>query len=67
MSEDGRDMDPPEQPQQQVVERKKRFIFKDNHDELLLLEVLGDNGLFTHESSAKVASFTKSMSKRVVG
>ncbi|KAG9411682.1 hypothetical protein AC1031_017320 [Aphanomyces cochlioides] len=41
-------MDPPEQPQQQVVERKKRFIFKDNHDELLLLEVLGDNGLFTH-------------------
>ncbi|KAG9414578.1 hypothetical protein AC1031_007986 [Aphanomyces cochlioides] len=41
-------MDPPEQPQQQVVERKKRFIFKDNHDELLLLEVLGDNGFFTH-------------------
>ncbi|CAK4610667.1 unnamed protein product [Aphanomyces euteiches] len=52
-------MDPPEQMQQHVVERKKRYIFKDNHDELLLLEVLGDNGLFTHgvkkfEACAKI-------------
>ncbi|KAG9405940.1 hypothetical protein AC1031_003858 [Aphanomyces cochlioides] len=31
---------------QQPAEKKKRFVFKEEHDELLLLEVLGDNGLF---------------------
>ncbi|KAH9104566.1 hypothetical protein AeMF1_019385 [Aphanomyces euteiches] len=45
------------QASEDTPRRKKRFVFKPEHDEKLILEVLGDNGIF-NKSTTKVQAWT---------